>query len=73
MQRGNGAMTENQDHFVWIGHSVSHNAAANVAAHSISGVPNDGQLVYSIHIPIGMVVCAVGALSAHLGKSVTWA
>jgi ABC-type uncharacterized transport system ATPase subunit len=58
--------------FVWIGHSVTHNSAADAAAHGIQGVPNHGQLVYYIYVPTGMVVCAVGAYALSTLKQVRY-
>jgi hypothetical protein len=58
--------------FVWIGHSVTHNAAADAAVHGIPGVPNHGQLVYYIYFPIVMVVCAVGAYAPSTVKQIRY-
>jgi hypothetical protein len=58
--------------FVWIGHSVTHNAAADAAAHGIPGVLNRGQLVYYIYFPIVMVVCAVGAYALSTLKQIRY-
>jgi hypothetical protein len=58
--------------FVWIGHSVIHNAAENAAAHGIPNVPNHGQLVYYIYLPIGMVACAAGAYAVSKLKQVRY-
>jgi len=43
--------------FIWIGHGLLH----NLAARSIPGFPNQGQMTYYLYFPMGMLTLALSA------------